>query len=406
MQSPERLHALDAVRAFALLSGIALHGAQPFIAGLPWLTTETPNGTLAGVWYAIHMFRMPLFFLLAGFFGRMMLERRGTAGFIKDRSRRIVLPLVLGLPIVMVVTGCAFVLGTLAMGGDPRSLAQSHPPSPGAGHQSPLSSINLIHLWFLYYLVIFYGGALILGSARDVIFGRSSRLQSAIDTAVKFLMRGIWGPLLLSLPIAAFYVHSKDWSPWGGLPAPFSIIPDAGALIAYGLAFGFGWLLHRQQSLIFSLENRWPLHGLLAVTLWIVCRAIAGPTPHWGPFLNHGALTVYTLAYTVGLWCATLAVIGIAVRFLSSPSPVRRYLADSSYWLYLMHIPALAFFDALLHPLPWPASVKYLLSMAGAVMVLLLSYHYLVRFTFVGAMLNGRRHPRTAPGTLRPAAFG
>ena len=105
MQANDRLHALDAVRAFALLGGIALHAATPYVAGVPWVTTEQPSDTLAVFWYTIHMFRMPLFFLIAGFFGRMVLERRGTGAFVRDRSKRILLPLVFGLPAVMAVTG-------------------------------------------------------------------------------------------------------------------------------------------------------------------------------------------------------------------------------------------------------------------------------------------------------------
>src|SRR5690348_3662795 len=124
MQPSDRLHALDAVRAFALLLGIALHATQPFVAGLPWMTPEAPSEVMAGVFYTIHMFRMPLFFLIAGFFGRMMLERRGVTGFIKDRSRRILLPLVIGLPIVMLITGLAYLAGALASGADLHSVQQ------------------------------------------------------------------------------------------------------------------------------------------------------------------------------------------------------------------------------------------------------------------------------------------
>jgi fucose 4-O-acetylase-like acetyltransferase len=80
MPSSDRLHALDAVRAFALLLGIALHATQPFVAGLPWITREAPSDVLASVFYTIHMFRMPVFFLIAGFFGRTMLERRAATG--------------------------------------------------------------------------------------------------------------------------------------------------------------------------------------------------------------------------------------------------------------------------------------------------------------------------------------
>ena len=394
MRSSDRLHALDAVRAFALLLGIVLHAAQSYVAGLGWVTAETPNTGLAALWYTIHLFRMPLFFLIAGFFARMLLESRGLAGFVKDRARRILLPLVVGLPVVMLLTGVAYVLGSLASGADPRAIQGMHPPAAPIKHAF-LTSIPLIHLWFLYYLLLFYAGAVLLRLASDSVFG-PGRLQAAVDAIVRFLMRGPWGVLILSLPIVAYYAHLSGWSPWGGLPAPFYLVPDAGALIAYGLFFGFGWLLHRQPPVLLSLQNLYPLYSVLAIAAWIACRMIGGPTPHWGPYLQGGALLGYTLSYIVGAWAWSFALIGIAVRFLSGASAVRRYLADSSYWLYLMHIPVLFFFERMLHPLPWPGVVKFVLVVAGAMPILLLSYHYLVRFTFIGATLNGRRALRSA----------
>jgi peptidoglycan/LPS O-acetylase OafA/YrhL len=392
MHSTERLHGLDAVRAFALLLGIALHAAQPFIAGLPWITSEPPSDTLAGVWYTVHMFRMPLFFLIAGFFGRMMIERRGAAAFARDRARRIVLPLVVGLPAVMLVTGLAMALGTLAAGGDIGSLQP--PERPVAAQRGWLESIHLIHLWFLYYLVLFYVGALLMRCARVLLLGEAERVHAAVDAVVRFLLRGALGPVILALPIAGYYAQLEGWSSWGGLPAPFSVVPDAGALLAYGSFFAFGWLLHRQFPLLSLLEQRWPLHLALAITALTVCRTIGGSAPHWGPYLEGRELLAYALGYAAGAWSWSFALIGLALRFLSGESPVRRYLADSSYWLYLMHIPALFFFAQALHPLALHWSVKYSLSMAGAVLVLLASYHYLVRFTFIGATLNGRRAPR------------
>jgi peptidoglycan/LPS O-acetylase OafA/YrhL len=393
MHLTDRLHGLDAVRAFALLLGIALHAAQPFIAGLPWIVTETPSNTLAGFWYTIHMFRMPLFFLIAGFFGRMMIERRGTTAFVKDRLRRILVPLVVGLPIVILVSGLAMALGALVAGG---ALGSVEPPGrpPGGEQAGLLGRIPLIHLWFLYYLVLFYIGAVVLRSGCTVVFGRTGRVHAAVDTAVRFLMRSAWGPVMLALPIGAYYARLENWSPWGGLPAPFLIIPDIGALLVYGSFFGFGWLLHRQLPLLKSLETRWPFYGACAIATWIVCRTIGGSTPHWGPYLEGRELLAYTMSYAMGAWCWSFALIGLALRFLSSESAVRRYLADSSYWLYLMHVPALFFFGHALHPLALHWSINYSLSIAGAVLILLASYHYLVRFTFIGATLNGRREPR------------
>ena len=401
MQPADRLHALDALRAFALLAGIALHATMPFLQGVPgWVTTETPSKTLAAVWYIIHMFRMPVFFLIAGFFGRMLLERRGTQAFIRDRAKRILVPLVVGLPVVLLLTGVAFVLGALATGMSLSDLSALQSTGQEAGQQAAQSGPGLAHLWFLYYLAIFYVLALALRAVFHDMIDRAGKIRRAVDVLVRFVMRGIWGPLLLAIPLAAYYSQLPGWSSWTGLPAPFSFVPDVGPLFAYGFIFGFGWLLQRQSELLLGLQKSWVLYGLLAVVLTVVCRTIAGPTPRWAPYLNGDPLLIYSAAYMTATWCWSFALTGAAVRYLSEPSPLRRYIADSSYWLYLMHIPALILFDMLLKPFDLHWSVKYLLSIAGALPLLLLSYHYLVRPTFIGATLNGRRRPRALASAL------
>jgi hypothetical protein len=69
-----------------------------------------------------------------------------------------------------------------------------------------------------------------------------------------------------------------------------------------------------------------------------------------------------------------------------------------------MHMSMIVFFATLFNPLAWHWSVKYLLTIAGTIPLLLLSYHYLVRFTWVGAILNGRRHSRVRAAAVQPAA--
>ena len=89
-----------------------------------------------------------------------------------------------------------------------------------------------------------------------------------------------------------------------------------------------------------------------------------------------------------------LAFVGAAVRYLSTPNALTRYLADASYWVYLMHLSTLIFFITLLKPFDWHWSIKLAISVGGSMPILLLTYHWFVRFTWIGAMLNGRRHPR------------
>ena len=90
-----RLHDLDALRGFAMLLGIALHTALGFLPGL-WPvedSTATWEGPYDDILFVIHGFRMPVFFLMSGFFTAMLWRRRGLGSLLRHRFRRVLLPL-------------------------------------------------------------------------------------------------------------------------------------------------------------------------------------------------------------------------------------------------------------------------------------------------------------------------
>ncbi|MCA9051188.1 MAG: acyltransferase family protein, partial [Planctomycetaceae bacterium] len=124
-----RRHDLDALRAFAMLLGIVLHGAMSFIpgAGVIWGVQDSQANPLFGVLLAsIHGWRMPLFFLVSGFFTAMLWKKRGLRELLIHRFKRIFLPLVLAMLTVIPVM--------LAVGGYLRSQgAASALPSPQDG---------------------------------------------------------------------------------------------------------------------------------------------------------------------------------------------------------------------------------------------------------------------------------
>lgn len=101
--APERLHGLDALRGFALLLGVALHASLSWLPGSEyyWIVSDTERSNALALWfYLIHLFRMPLFFLIAGYFGRMSLQRLGLRAFVSDRRKRILMPLLTFWPLV------------------------------------------------------------------------------------------------------------------------------------------------------------------------------------------------------------------------------------------------------------------------------------------------------------------
>jgi len=231
----DRLHALDAVRSYALLLGVVLHSCAAFLQDFPFAVWNLEPATPPTVaYYVIHVFRMSAFFLIAGFFARMMLERRGLHAFARDRAKRILLPLVIGLPVVGLTTGLFLVLGALPHGMDYlRSFTV-----PAAGTSAPAAAgagFNLQHLWFLYYLLIFYVLTIGVRAGVRALDARGS-FASGCDRAVAFLMRGPWGVVILARPAALYFWQSGDWNEWTGLPAPVSLVPDLGAIIGYLVA--------------------------------------------------------------------------------------------------------------------------------------------------------------------------
>ena len=83
-----------------MLLGIALHASLPYfsrLAGLEsfWPADDDQSTLLFVVFDFIHTWRMPTFFLLAGFFAHLVLDRRPTSVFVLDRLKRIALPMVL-----------------------------------------------------------------------------------------------------------------------------------------------------------------------------------------------------------------------------------------------------------------------------------------------------------------------
>jgi ABC-type multidrug transport system ATPase subunit/peptidoglycan/LPS O-acetylase OafA/YrhL len=401
MSQSERLHSLDAVRAAALLLGIVFHAGFSFIPGMPpgiWAIGDDSRSVLiSGLLFVTHIFRMSLFFFIAGFVARMVVQRRGMKAFWTDRARRIALPLVVGWPVMSLVLGAVWIWGlTLTFGG-------SLPAPPVSPAPKPFGAIQLTHLWFLYYLLVLY---LLLTGLRGAIrlIDRQGRLARGIDTMVRALVQSGAAVVVLGLPLCVALYAQPVWIIWFGIPTPDqSLVPQYVSLVGFGTAMVFGWLVQRQADLLQSWSRSWWAHGLLALATTGVCLSLAGATPSFTPPAPGLVKLGYALSYCTAIWAWVFAVTGAAVRFLSNQSPVRRYLADSSYWLYLAHLPVVVSFQILMARWPLHWAIKFPLLLAASLTVLLLSYHWLVRFTWLGSVLNGKRRQRQRMDLPTPA---
>jgi peptidoglycan/LPS O-acetylase OafA/YrhL len=163
-------------------------------------------------------------------------------------------------------------------------------------------------------------------------------------------------------------------------------------------------------SLLGVFRGAWLVYMGAAVALTAGCLSIVGLAPDLtAPSVIQAPATprmLYAAGYMLAVWCWTFGLIGLALRFFSAPSGVRRYLADASYWLYLLHLPIVFLLQGALMNVPWHWSVKFPLVLAITMAVLLLTYDRWVRPTFIGEWLNGRRYPRSRRGALGVASAG
>jgi peptidoglycan/LPS O-acetylase OafA/YrhL len=112
---------LDAVRAFAMLLGIALHAALSF-ATIPWIVQDSHrNEVFSLFFYAVHGFRMPVFFLVSGFFTAMLWRKRGLPALLKQRAKRVLLPCMLGLVTIVPAVSAVSVWAMFSGVGSPQT---------------------------------------------------------------------------------------------------------------------------------------------------------------------------------------------------------------------------------------------------------------------------------------------
>ena len=379
----QRLHALDAVRGFALLLGVAFHAALSFMPGWPpgiWaMVDNSPSQFLSDAAFVTHVFRMSLFFFIAGYFGRMLYHKLGARGFWANRGKRIAIPLVAGwiilAPLIMYIwsTGMAKMTG-----GAP----------PGPPPQMPSDFFPLTHLWFLYQLLLLYVAVIAL-RAIVLRFDAAQKLRAIIDRLVHGSISTMAGVFVLGIPLAATLIWLPMWFYWQGIPTPdMSLIPKIPATVGFGTAFIFGWLVNRSTHALQAIGDRWQQHLLFGVlaTAWLVY--VVKTTPMAQPGLTK---TLFAYAFGVAVWGWVLGLTGAALKFLSNYSATRRYIADASYWIYLAHLPVVAAFQVWVGHWPLHWSVKYPFILVASFVVLFLSYHFLVRHTFIGQLLNGRK---------------
>jgi peptidoglycan/LPS O-acetylase OafA/YrhL len=346
----------------------------------PWSDYYIKNNQLSPViaytfvWTMGH-WHMSLFFILAGASTYFALKKRSGVEYIKERVKRLFIPLIFG---TFVVVPPLSYLGLLNHSGYSQSFIAW---LPNFFHLQTadldgffLGGLTIGHLWFILHLLVYSLIALPL----FLYFNRDSG-RRWIERIASILMK----PAVLFLLFPALLVLISKF-PWvlGGNP------------LFYITFFILGFILMSNQRLMDKIDR----HRLILLLLGVVSLAgliTMSGTHSWPsniPKWVDRIMDAYRNAFVP--WFFILALLAYGRRLLNFTNRFLKYFAEGAYPIYILHqtvLVAIAFFVV-----QWSigAGAKYAIIVALSFAGTILAYDILVRRTNITRFLFGMK-PRT-----------
>lgn len=333
----QRRHDVDWLRVLALGLLIVYHGVlsfQPWAHKVFFLQNDQ---TLEGLWpfmAMLNVWRIPILFVVSGMGVRFAMERRDWKKLLKDRSVRILLPLLFGLFFICPIS----IYAMLAYRGEEAFYV------PNAGHLWFLANIYLYVLLLLPLLVYL-----------------KNRPGHCIWRGLAGLCRGGWGLYLLALPMMA--------EAWLLKPTYYTLYAQTPHGFWLGMVcFLMGFMLVGLGDVFWSAVEKMRSSALvIAFGLYLVRLMVFRLEAEPHPLLAFESL------------CWMFAVLGHGSKYLNVPSAVLAYCSKAVYPVYIIHMPVQFGISYYLFPIDLAASAKLLMLLAGTFGCCLLAYEYVLR---------------------------
>ena len=384
--SENRIHYMDNLRGFAMLLGIILHAGLAYgpLTQAGWFIKDSGSTPVLDFMYLfIHIFRIPLFFLISGYFANMLIGKRGVASFFKNRGIRLVLPLLIFLPLLLSSYTHIFHFASGYLSEvTPRLSTFLADVAKGDG-----SHVYTSHLWFIYYLIFFSG---IAALASNITWQAPSRVMKSLLASPKSL---------LVMPMALVPALAMTSVP---TPAPMTFTPEIWVFGFHGVMFFLGWHLYHTPEFLDGLSKKQiAALGAFSLVGFFGLLAMMHPT---SPLKSSPIAAAIPTMVTVLESYLTIAMVfflmGLGKQSLNFHSKAFRYISDASYWLYIVHLPIALIAQTLMVESEMNIFLKFGITSIVSSAVGLVTYALFVRYTVIGTMLNGKRVRPQTPFSL------
>lgn len=380
-----RRYELDWLRTGVVFGLIPFHTAIIFTTGLGDYVKNDQRSIVMNVLAGLITFwGIPLLFFVSGAASQFALRSRSTQQYVIERITRLGIPFVFG---VLVIVPIQVYVGTLSSPGAHASYPQFYAQYLGSWVEALQGKIPergadwVGHLWFIPPLILF--SLVMLPLFRYLETPHGTRLigrLASLSTGWRMLV--IYGiPLALCELLLQSGVSNM-------LFLNFQFSANWVLFFLYLIFYLYGFIAYGDDRFLQAIQRYWPAALVFGTAAWLVFEALflTGLTPKPANLLGY-TFIILLRSYVSWLW--VMALVGIAMRYLSHGSRMLTYLKEASYPVYVLHMPVLTIFAFYIVQWDLPLLIKFLLIIAVSMPVVLLLYDLIVRRTPVTRFLFG-----------------
>lgn len=388
--SNTRIHFMDFLKVFLSCTVIVHHAGQPYGgANGFWYVRDLGVDSDLGVFFGINSaFNMSLYFFLSAYFIPLAYKHKGNIGFLKDRLKRIGIPLLFGfiviIPLIMYFYYNEFrgypnlslyeYYRNIYLGFGEKPLNWTGPSWP---------DLNFGHLWFIEHLLIYSLIYLLLMN----LFKNINLPKISIAPTHKHIFIFVIIVSLITFLVRTSYSIDEWIGVLGFIQMEYAHFPQYLAFVVLGItAANSNWIYHIPKG----VGNLWLFIGVLLIALNII-----GFVPHSRGGWDSSSL-IYAIYETFLCTGLSIGLIELFQRKLNRKSKWMETLARNSFCVYIIHIPVLIGIQYILISVPVSGYIKFVLaSLLGIVFSHLISYFIIRKLPVISLLFSGTNHRRS-----------
>lgn len=354
-----RLYYIDWLRILLILSVFLFHVGMIFNSWDWHIKNDVTYGRHSVLWYAmvfLGRWRMPLLILISGAGTFLALGKRSSWQFIKERYKRLMIPLSFGIFLLVPVQ-------VYLERADQYASLWDYMPHMFEGIY-PEGNFSWHHLWFIAYL--FFISLLISPLLRFFRSPAFNRMLGWLEGVVSKKL----GANVFLIPILASQVLLRPHFPEN----THALVNDWAAVCFFLLFFVSGFILVSRKTMMQALEQQRFLYLAEAVISTALMFKLPGLVPE-GAWSSHA----WFVSEAIVAWSCGLAALGFAKRHLNFNNRLLQLANEAIYPFYLLHQPIIVIMAYLVVPGNISAGWKAFAIASSSFLISLFIYWYFVR---------------------------